>query len=539
MASTDDNSMGPKNSSHVVLEGSRRFHRAGAEVQGRSDAHEWCEVTVKVRRKAELPEPVAGKAVLTQAEAMKNHGASENDLDTVSNVLSGFGLTIISKNVATRTVRIAGPVAAMEKAFQVHLFQVKHLDRVYRGRVGEIFVPIALDKIITGVFGLDTRPMIRHRGSLKSVAPTTLPPANSRPWFTPPELAAQYNFPSNNGSGQTIGIIELGGRYVASDLQQFATLVGFTAPKVNVIQVETLSPSDSNDSDAISEVMLDIEVAAAVCPQATLAVYFSNFTEKGWVDVIDAALSDSTNNPSVLSISYGLAEGSDIWTAQAMTAVNEAMKEAAVRGIPVCVAAGDDGSEDQVEDGLAHVDFPSSSPYVLCVGGTILHKDGTETVWFEGDGLRKDRGGATGGGVSNVFDRPAWQSNITIKSVNPNQMNGRVVPDVAADAAGGTGYLIVAQGSQGVCGGTSAATPLWAALIARLNNMGKPLHYATPLFYQPNANTGGKPLGGLACKDIVEGNNDSAAAGGYSAEVGYDAVTGWGTPNGTNLVRYL
>jgi kumamolisin len=531
--------MSLKNGQHVVLEGSKRCHRASAEVLGRSDSGEWCEVTVKVRRKKALPEPVAGKAVLSYEQAVKNHGASPEDMANVSGVLSGYGVAIVSTNPFSRTVKIAGPVSAMEKAFQVHLFRVKHQDRVYRGRVGDILVPARLDKIITGVFGLDTRPMIRRRNGFKSTAPSQLPPAGSRPWFTPQELAARYNFPPNDGSGQTVGIIELGGSYIPGDLQQFAGLVGFTAPQVQVIQVETLSQGDSSDPDAIGEVMLDIEVVAGVCPGANIAVYFSNFTEQGWIDAIDAALNDTKNKPSVLSISYGLAEGTDIWTGQAMTAVNDAMQEAATRGIPVCVAAGDDGSDDQVQDGLAHVDFPSSSPYVLCVGGTSLAKNGPETVWFEYDGLRRDGGGSTGGGVSNVFPRPAWQNSIAISSVNPNHMDGRCVPDVAANAAGGTGYFMVSQGAPAVSGGTSAAAPLWAGLIARLNKAGKPVQYATPLFYQSNPRTNNQPLGSLVCNDITQGNNDTAAAGGYSAGSGYDAVTGWGSPNGANLLNYL
>jgi kumamolisin len=100
----------------------------------------------------------------------------------------------------------------------------------------------------------------------------------------------------------------------------------------------------------------------------------------------------------------------------------------------VCIAAGDDGSDDQVGDGAAHVDFPSTSPYVLCVGGTALQKsDGsgfTETTWFDGDGLRADGGGSTGGGVSEVITRPIWQKNIAIASVNPHAPAGRLVPDV-------------------------------------------------------------------------------------------------------------
>jgi kumamolisin len=119
---------------------------------------------------------------------------------------------------------------------------------------------------------------------------------------------------------------------------------------------------------------------------------------------------------------------------------------------------------------------------VLRVGGTTPSKKSKrEIAWKEGDGLRQDGGGSTGGGVSEVFPRPSWQQAINIASVNPGSLNGRVVPDVSANAAGGTGYFTVANGNAGVVGGTGAAAPLWAALIARLNTArGKSVGFLTP-----------------------------------------------------------
>jgi kumamolisin len=536
----------PNNSTafnHVVLRGSRRHHRPGAQILGRSNRHEWCEITVKLRRKEALPEPVPGKAVMSR-EAAATYGASDTDIDTVVKSFTSHGLTVVSKNSAMRSVVLSGPVERMEAVFNTHLFRVKHGDHQYRGRVGDLSIPKELEGVVQGVFGLDTRPMIRSRRSHLQAAPSSqLPPPDQRPWFLPQELAAAYNFAGTDASGKTVGVIELGGRYVSSDLTQFAQVSGLkSTPKVTVINVEKLASADSNDPDAIGEVMLDIEVLAGACPGADIAVYFSNFTEKGWVDVIDQALNDTKNNPCVLSISYGLAEGADIWTQQAMDAVNDSMKEAAARGIPVCVAAGDDGSDDQVGDGLAHVNFPASSPFVLSIGGTALIRDANgfgEQVWFDGDGLRKDQGGSTGGGVSAVFQRPVWQSSIDIPSVNPNGMAGRIIPDVSANAAGSTGYFVIVQGQPQISGGTSAATPLWAALLVRLIKANVPVGYVTPMFYQTVQGSAGKTIGAMGCDDIKVGNNDTAAAGGYSARAGYDAVTGWGSPKGTALAEAL
>ena len=119
---------------HVELPGSNRVHRAGAEVLGRSDRHEWCEMTIKVRRKAELPEPVAGKAALTRDQVVQRHGADDDDLDAVAATAQKYGLKVLSRSAATRSVKVAGPVEAMEQAFPVHLFRVKHGSRQYRGR---------------------------------------------------------------------------------------------------------------------------------------------------------------------------------------------------------------------------------------------------------------------------------------------------------------------------------------------------------------------------------------------------------------------
>jgi len=535
-------------SKQVVLQGSRRAHREGARVLGRTDPHEWCELTLKLRRKAPLPEPAAqGKPTLTHATLEAKHGASADDVETVQRVLTGLGIKVLAKNPSTRAVRVAGPASVMENVFGVHLLRVVHENRSYRGRLGDIHLPRELDGIVVGVFGLDNRPMVRRRRGLQlRAASRGLPPPGARPWFLPQELAAAYNFPPADCAGQTVGLIELGGEVVDADLQAFAKTANIAkVPSVVTVDAESFSTADSGDAGATGEVMLDVEVVAAVCPGAAIACYFSHFTEQGWVDALDAAIHDTTNKPTVLSISWGLAEGEDIWTAQAMAAVNDALKEAANLGIPVCIAAGDDGSSDQVSDGRAYVDFPSSSPYVLCVGGTALQKQAggnVETVWKDGDGLRGDDGGSTGGGVSTVFPVPAWQAGVAVPSVNPGAMAGRCVPDVAANAAGSTGYYMVAGGKGQVSGGTSAAAPLWAGLIARLNanlSAGKRVNYLTPLLYAPNANTGGQPLGALACNDVTQGDNDTSAAGGYSATAGYDAVTGWGSPDGMKLLQLL
>ena len=538
-------------STHVRLKGSTRYQRSGSRVLGRSDSHEWAEVTVKVRRKAQLPEPDPDHPIARSVLASK-YGAEPKDLDLVARTVTRYGVTVISKSASARTVTIGGPVSAMEDLFGVHLFRVSHEGLVYRGRTGDIYIPKDLGGIVTGVFGLDTRPMIRRRPRLAvQIGDGTVPPPNQRPWFFPTELAAAYQFPASDGSGQVIGIMEFEGQYVAGDLQQFWKLGGTSGapPAVTVTNVEPLSSKLADNEDGIGETMLDIEVAAAVCPGAAIHVYVSGFTEKGWVANLDAALQDE-NAPTVISISYSYPEGTQPWTQQAIDQVNDSLKELANAGITVCASTGDDGSSDAESDGLAHVAFPASSPYVLAVGGTSLNRQtGTEVVWHEGNGVRPPigTGGATGGGVSEMNPRPTWQSSIKINSVNPHAPEGRIIPDVSADAALNTGYRMFGPNPQAAnppsawqtVGGTSASTPLWASLIARLQQLGKKIGFLTPRLYAQTQNTNGQPLGQFACRDITQGTNASGHAKGYAAGPGYDAATGWGSPNGSNLLKGL
>jgi kumamolisin len=208
-----------------------------------------------------------------------------------------------------------------------------------------------------------------------------------------------------------------------------------------------------------------------------------------------------------------------------LTQINRAFRAAAARGITICCASGDDGSSD---DGgrRAHVDFPASSPFVLACGGTrIKASHGVivkETVW-------NDKYGAGGGGISAVFDPPDWQSGVNLPpSAHVGGRKGRGLPDVAGLADSDTGFIVInVKGSElEIIGGTSATAPLWAALIARINEgLGVRVGYLNPLLYQR--------LSGVL-RDITEGN-----IGAYAAAAGWDAYTGFGSPDGAALLHAL
>ncbi|MGC1258900.1 MAG: S53 family peptidase, partial [Candidatus Acidiferrales bacterium] len=344
--------------------------------------------------------------------------------------------------------------------------------------------------------------------------------------FTALQVAQAYNFPANtDGTGQTIGIVELGGGYRAADLTTYFKNLGITAPKVTAVGVDggTNSPTGSA-SGPDGEVELDIEVAGAVAPGAQIAMYFAPNTDQGFLDALTTAVHDTTLKPSVVSISWGGPESS--WTQQALNAFNSACEDASTIGVTVLAASGDDGSTDGVTSGTPTVDFPASSPFVLGCGGTKLAISGSsissEQAWNE---LSAGEG-ATGGGVSEVFALPTFQQSANVPKA-PNGFVGRGVPDVAGDADPESGYNVLVDGDQTVIGGTSAVAPLWAGLLARINqSLGTSVGYLNPSLYAANVES--------TLHDITSGNNGS-----YSAGPGWDPCTGLGTPNGAALLAAL
>src|SRR5258708_1514449 len=506
--------MNSNSGSHVLLPGSTRGVGPGANVLGIADPNEWMELTIKVRRKQPLPE-VSGPVQPISCNVLgEQYGADPADMEKVKTVLGGLGLKILKENPVCCSFRVGATADVIESAFQLKLFHYAHWSGNYRGRKGDVQVPVELKDIITGVFGLDTRRMVNRGGIRRRRTSLDLGEraAASRSWFYPAELAAVYSFPDGNGQGQTIGLVEFGGGYFESDLATFCQNANISMPSVRTVSVNNTSTNQKDGAEG--EVMLDVEVVAGVCPAASIVVYFSSFDESGWVNVIDTAVHDQQNPLSVLSISWGYAEDAPgAWTSAALNAINDSLKAAALLGVTICVAAGDDGSDDQVGDGHAHVDFPSSSPYVLAVGGTTLKKSTagaiTETAWKDGDGVRQDNGGRTRVGVSTRLPRAEWQT-VRIGSVNPGAIDGRIGPDVAADASANTGYWVVVDGQGGASGGTSASAPLWASLIARLNaSLGTPVGYLNPLLFQQGAD--GKTIGASGFRDIVSGDNSTAS----------------------------
>ena len=484
---------------------------------GAAEKNNIVDLTLRLRAKRPLEESLHTGVRMSHAEFEEMHGATDDDIATVESFAHQFNLTICESHNGKRSVALSGRVVDVEAAFQVCLSLYRDRNGcIYRGRAGHIHLPEELQDIIEGVFGLDDRPHARPRFKMAGKDDRIVAHAVQQ-GYTPTEVADIYGFPKEvNGTGQCIGIIELGGGYRSNDLQQYFTGLKIPMPNVVAISVDGGNnfPTISNSADG--EVMLDIEVAGAIAPGARLAVYFAPNTDKGFLDAITNAIHDTRNKPSVLSISWGSAERT--WTQQSLNSYNEIFKTASLLGITICVASGDNGSEDGVNDGLTHVDFPASSPYVLACGGTKLLASGTDIIsemaWHE------PGGSATGGGVSDFFSVPAYQAQANVPVSVNNGFKGRGVPDVAGNADATTGYKVQVDGEQLVIGGTSAVAPLFAALIALINQKkGTNAGFINPMLY---ANP-------TLCRDITQGDNVTTYTGkGYMSQKGWDPCTGLG-----------
>lgn len=555
----------------ITLPGSNRRPLPGAKVVGAVDSNQRIEITLQVRRKSGsdldatvskiASQGLAARKYLTRAELASQAGADPADIAKIDTFAHDHGLTVVEADLARRTVKLSGRVADLSAAFGVKLQRYKAGAVSYRGRTGSLTIPGELGGIIERVLGLDDRPVVEtHYRVLNQGRGSTAARAakrgrkgdkqNRATSYSPVQIAGIYDFPTGlDGTGQTIALIELndvnsqgnatGAGYATSDLETFFENLGITMPSVTAVGVDGGANLPGQDADADGEVTLDIEVAGAIAPGAKIAVYFGTNTDDGFVQVVSAAVHDAVRKPGIVSISWGQAE--ETTTAQMLQGLQEILQEAAALGVTVCVAAGDDGSADMeqnVWDDKPHVDFPASSPYALACGGTTLGASSgpdapVETVWNDGA-----NGGATGGGVSNFFPKPSYQNNI---HVPPPAVaaGGRGVPDVSADADPNTGYNIVVGGQQEQVGGTSAVAPLYAGLIARINQSltsggGNAVGFVNPLIYAQSIPAG-------VFHDVTQGNNDiyNDLDGEFEAGPGWDPCTGLGSVDGANLLAAL
>jgi len=474
---------------------------------------------------------------LSREDYIKKHSAKEEDIESYKDFARDNSLSIVDVDRAARRIVLRGTAAATSHAFATELHEYEQQGKRFRGRTGLLHLPANLAEITESVLGTSNIEQVKPRIQRFIPEKSMFRPGAVPQSYTPPDLAKLYDFPQGlDGTGERIALIEPSqspttrGGYRQQDLNAYFQQLGIPTPTVTSISVDGAQNSPTGDpNSADGEIDLDIQVAGAIAPKAAIDVYFAPNTDKGFVDAIMAAIFNSRFPATVISISWGNPE--DKWTQQGINTMNQAFAIAAALGITVFCAAGDRGSTDGEPDQKNHVDFPSSSPYITGCGGTRLESENgsvRETVWNDGPSS------ATGGGVSALFDLPLWQANVNVPL--PPELGStpkRGVPDVAANADPETGYKVRVDGIDLVFGGTSAVAPLWAGLIALINQYRKTqgkqsIGYLNPALYlQFDALRQANAL-----RDVLVGNN-----GAFSAEPGWDACTGTGTPDGANFAK--
>jgi kumamolisin len=499
-------------------------------------------------------------------EFSRKYGAAPEDIAAVEAFARDYDLKVEEVDGPRHLIKLSGTVQAVCAAFGVVLRYYQHANGTSLGHRQEISLPAELDHLVDAVLGLDHFPT----GQCQLPAFEVTVNAGGPPQitgYTPLELEKLYNFPTDlDGAGECIAILALGGGFDPDVLQSYFTYLGLPMPDISWVSAD--AGNDYNPDNRLThEIMVDIEVAGAIAPGARIVVYFG--PTDGYIRTLHTAVNDATNNPSVISISFSSPE--ILMTAPELKLYDRLVRDAALKGMSICAASGDTGSNICASkaqsplgfvNNLALTNFPPSNPGVLGCGGTFMTtavgQIGSEVAYnalgwlFSADPTDNNlpsNWGATGGGVSIIYPLPSYQERVDVdgatnhrvvfdpsivreklRSPVPVPPRGRGVPDVAAHSIG---YKVLIKGTAPndltLSGGTSAVTALWAGLIARLNQgLKQRLGFLHPILYND--------LSPGALRRITRGSN-----GAYEArpDLQWNACTGLGVPNGSELLRQL
>jgi kumamolisin len=504
------------------LAGSHLAAPEGARMSGEVDPDSMLTVTLYFKRRS--ARPVAGseadlaalmRPVSRHALDAARRRSHRRAAERIVRFAEANGIAVGDIDLTRRQLKLTAPAGRLAELFDVSHNLYDDGNHEFRARRGSLSVPQAIAPWTRAVLGFDQRPQVR-----------SLAAGDGDKGLWPTEVARLYGIPLDHDvTSQCAAIIALGGGYQSSDLATALGRMGRAPPTVVDQSVLGATNQWGGGTRHDEEIALDLQVLAGLLPGARIVVYFTRNNIQGLAEAIHDAVFDETNRPQVLSISWGSPE--KYWTDPGREAVQSALADAVKRRVTVVAAAGDELATAGVADGKAHVWFPASCPYVLGCGGTAVTLGGTgiagETVWNDGGG------NGTGGGISDVYAVPAYQAAVQVPPSVSSGALGRGVPDIAALAAGTPGYRIVLGGTEVVKDGTSAATPLWAALIAIANaERGAPIGLVHPHLY-------GAP--GLL-RSITTGNNRVDGIG-YAATGGWNACTGLGVPRGAAIVDAL
>lgn len=527
------------------LEGSTRRSEA-------PDPEERIRVTVIVRSRAGgdavakalaalASRPPHERVHLSPEEHEHRFGSAAEDLAAVQDFAGKHGLEVVTASRARRTVELSGPLSAFSRAFGIRFRRYDHETRPYLTHEEPATIPRELHGLIEDVIGLDDRPILRPGAAAGTGTADGTEASIQKLLYTDPRtIAAFYQFPTGvTGAGQCAALIQFGGGFYPSDMETYFRLRGLKVPAISVVEVDgqtnqpaspetmlngaaklnLLSPEQSAKADPIAtvnfgdffatvECTMDLQILGTIAPGARLVTYMAPDTAQGQYTAFSKAIFDTVNAPSVINCSWGSCENQT--PSSSMTSLDNLFQQAALKGITICCSAGDYGNGASTCGGKPTGHFPATSPYALAAGGTSVPADlSRETPWSETlSGLAM----SGGGGYSQAFELPSWQKDAGVSGT------GRGFPDVAAKADILDGYDVVVTGLNIPMGGTSAAAPMWAGLVALINQkLGRSVGYLTSLLYS-------KSFAG-AVRDITP--------------PGWDVNTGLGSPNGDGLLAAL
>ncbi|HMF27286.1 MAG TPA: S53 family peptidase [Candidatus Cybelea sp.] len=435
--------------------------------------------------------PPAQRGYADRAQLAEQTGADASDVDLLRRYCEHHDIEVVSTH--WRHATLTGPLDKLVNAFgataAIYALEDK---RRFRHRSKSLHAPPEIAAILRGVFGIHQWPRSHAIGHQES---HTVPPSAK-------DIAARYAFPDADGTGQTMAIVQFRGAFHPDDFAKCMHSQGVTAKAPIVKRIDNAELKHGIKTAKDLESAIDTQIAGALAPGAQIVIYAAPDDERGVLDAVRHAIFDDEHKPTILSISFGFPEY--LWTPAALAILDDLFTVAALLGVTIFCASGDNGAELD-PDGTPHVLAPASSPFAHSCGGTQIGGDGSEIVWPK-----------TGGGFSNRCPAPHWQAKSN---------HGRGVPDVAGESV--PGYRVYFEGTPLAAGGTSAVAPMWAALTARLaQRIESPLGFIAPLLYSEKARHG--------FRAITKGGNDR-----YHSGPGWNPCTGLGVPIGTEIEALL
>lgn len=459
---------------------------------------------------------------LTSEQFAELFGPNESDYEAVKEYAQAKGFTITGVHPNRTLLNVRGSVAVIEETFHVSLGVYKHPKEPRTFHAPQSEPSLDLTNSVLSIVGLDDY-SLPHPANLKlessRSSPRSVPNGGSGSggtYFGNDFRNAYAPGVTLDGSGQSVALLEFDG-YYTNDIMSYAQQDGITNPPVENVFLDgfTGTPGVNN-----GEVALDIELALAMAPGLSNIIVYDGGPYGSGDDMLNRMATDNLAKQISSSWSFAIDPGTE-----------QIFQQFAMQGQSFFNASGD------VDAYVSGVPTPEDDPNITIVGGTTLSTDtggmwAAESVWNQGNGV------GSSGGVSSTYPIPSWQKSVNM-TTNRGSTTNRNIPDVAMVAD--NIEAIFNNGTTSGYYGTSCATPLWAGFMALVNQQATltgrpPAGFINPAIYAIGTGTNY----GVMFHDITNGNNTSSNSPNlYYAVPGYDLCTGWGTPNGSNLITAL